>query len=257
MEELALLERIADEVNRVVANTPFDAFGHNEGPGADGAPTTRIDRLAEERILEVLAETEAPLNVCTEETGWIDKGADATLIVDPIDGTTNAVRGIPFYCVSLAIAQTGLDDVRTGLVRNLPTGDTYTAQKDEGASLNGGPLSSRSYDPDDVIHSPITGPKTARHVVDELGGATDVRGMGAAALEMALVAQGALDVFINTKADLHIMDIAAGKLILEESGGAIATLHGDPPALPFDPQASTDLIAVGDPNLLARIGAAR
>src|SRR5439155_707517 len=73
------------------------------GRGADGAPSTRIDRLAEETVLRVLDYEGAALNVLSEEAGFIDRGGKAILVLDPIDGTHNAIRGIPTYSVSLAI----------------------------------------------------------------------------------------------------------------------------------------------------------
>lgn len=254
MEELALLRRIADEVDELIDRTPVEEFGHPDGMGADGLPTAKVDRLAEERILEVLDEASIELNVCTEEAGWIDNDAERTLVVDPIDGTTNAVNGIPFYCVSLAIARTGLSDVEVGLVRNIPTGDTYEAVRGQGATHNGETLQTAPYDPETAIRSPILAPEAIPEIRSIVEEARYVRGLGAAALEMALVAQGAMDIFLHLTGGLRIVDIAAATLIVEESGGRVVTPDGDPPEMGFDPKGRTSLLAVGDAQVLARMG---
>lgn len=254
MEELDLLRRIADEVADLVGHTPETEFGRPGGMGADGLPAAKVDRLAEDRVLEIVEASSLELNVCTEEAGWIDNGAERSLVVDPIDGTTNAVNGIPFYCLSLAIARTGLSDVEVGLVRNLPTGDTYEAVAGEGATRDGEPIETVPFDPESAIRSPVLAPEkipSLRPVVEE---ARYVRGLGAAALEMALVAQGALDVYLHLTGGLRIVDIAASKLIVEEAGGVVVTPEGRPPEMPFDPQARTSLVAVGDAEVLQRAG---
>lgn len=254
MEELALLRRIADEVQALVDRTPDGEFGQPGGMGADGLPTAHVDRLAEDRVLGVLDESPLELNVCTEEAGWIDEGAERTLIVDPIDGTTNAVNGIPFYCVSLAIAGEGLGDVEVGLVRNLPTGDTYEAIRGEGARRNGEPIETSRWDSQTAIRSPIRAPERIPDVRGIVEQAPYVRGLGAAALEMALVAQGAMDVFLHLTGGLRIVDIAASTLLVEEAGGTVVTPDGARPEMPFDPTARTSLLAVGDRRVLRRMG---
>ena len=90
--------------------------------GADGTPTQWIDRYAEDIVLDTVADTK--INILSEERGYIDNGGDYTLILDPIDGTRNAIHNIPFYAISLAIGKEKLGDVQYGLVRNIPTGDT-------------------------------------------------------------------------------------------------------------------------------------
>jgi NAD+ kinase len=252
MRELELLRGIADDVAGVVDETPTRDFGREDGIGADGDPTAYVDRLAEERVLEAVEASQLDLNVCSEEAGWIDNGADRTLIVDPIDGTTNAVRDIPFYCVSLAIARGGLGELEVGLVRNLATGDTYEAVAGEGAWRDSRQLSSGDFDPEDAVRSPILDPDAIPGLVEEIRDVPYVRGLGAAALELALVAQGALDVFLHLRGGLRVVDIAASTLLIREAGGAVATPAGEAPEMPFDPTARTSLVAVGDPDLLSR-----
>src|SRR5437016_7625392 len=112
-----LLLEIADAVQHAVEafhGDPAEVVGR----GADGAPSARIDRLAEETVLRVLDYEGAALNVLSEEAGFIDRGGKATLVLDPIDGTHNAIRGVPAYSVSLAIGHERLSDVQEALVRD-------------------------------------------------------------------------------------------------------------------------------------------
>src|SRR5438034_438641 len=134
-----LLLEIADAVQHAVEAFQGDP-AEVVGRGADGAPSARIDRLAEETVLRVLDYEGAALNVLSEEAGFIDRGGKATLVLDPIDGTHNAIRGIPAYSVSLAIGHERLSDVQQALVRDLVSGATYYAAKGGGALLNARPI---------------------------------------------------------------------------------------------------------------------
>src|SRR2546425_11018726 len=121
-----LLLELADAVQHAVAeiaDDPAEVLGH----GADGAPSTRIDRVAEEAVLRVLDYEDARLNVLSEEAGFVDRGGGATLVLGPIDGTHKALRGGAAYSVSMAIGRARLADVEEGLVRDLVSGATYYA----------------------------------------------------------------------------------------------------------------------------------
>ena len=115
-----LLLELADAVQRAVAQMEGDP-GEIVGRGADGAPSARIDQAAEAAVLRVLEYEGSSLNVLSEEAGFVGRKGDSTLVLDPIDGTHNAVRGVPAYSVSLAIGQTALSDIEEGLVRDLVT----------------------------------------------------------------------------------------------------------------------------------------
>lgn len=253
MEELDLLRAIADGVDEVLEETPAREFGREDGIGADGLPTARIDRLAEDRVLEIVERSSVSWNVCSEEAGYVDNGAERTLIVDPIDGTTNAVQGIPFYCVSLAVTSGGLGEVDLALVRNLPTGDTYEAVRGQGARRNGEEIEARGFEPGYAVRSPVVEEDALEGLEDVMQEAPYVRGLGAAALEMALVAEGAMDVFLHLRGGLRIVDVAASQLLIRESGGEVVTPEGRPPDLPLDPKARTSLIGVGDRAVLSRL----
>ena len=220
------------------------------GRGADGGPSARIDRVAEEAVLRVLDYEEASLNVLSEEAGFIDRGGQATLVLDPIDGTHNALRGVPAYSVSLAIGHERLSDVQEALVRDLVSGATYYAAKGGGALLNGSPIHVRPYDPADVLFSVYLGTNAASDASRIAGLARRVRALGAASLDLCLVARGAADLYymhsatVETK--LRAVDIAGGTLIVREAGGLVLDLEGRDLDLPLSPTARTDLVAVGD-----------
>jgi len=220
------------------------------GRGADGGPSARIDRVAEEAVLRVLDYEEASLNVLSEEAGFIDRGGQATLVLDPIDGTHNALRGVPAYSVSLAIGHERLSDVQEALVRDLVSGATYYAAKGGGALLNGSPIRVHPYDPADLLFSVYLGTNAAPDASRIAGLARRVRALGAASLDLCLVARGAADLYymhsatVETK--LRAVDIAGGTLIVREAGGLVLDLEGRDLELPLSPTARTDLVAVGD-----------
>jgi NAD+ kinase len=153
-----LLTEIADEVDRIAKNVISQGSpGEDLGMGADGTPTKLIDEAAESACIQILNDRKENLNVLSEEIGFIDNNAEYTLVMDPIDGTHNAIRRIPFYSVSLAIGKKRLSDVKYGLVKNLASGDTFWAEKGKGAYLNDKPLKARSFDPKDSLFSIYVG----------------------------------------------------------------------------------------------------
>src|SRR5216684_7039704 len=212
-----LLLELADSVQHAV-----DAIEGNPaeivGRGADGAPSARIDRVAEAAVLRVLDYEDARVNVLSEEAGFVDRGGDATLVLDPIDGTHNALRGVPAYSVSMAIGQSHLADIEEGLVRDLVSGATYYAAKGQGAKLNGRSIHVHPYDPKDLLFTVYLG-SNAHPDSDRVARlARRVRSLGAASLDLCLVARGAADLYymhsgvVDTK--LRAVDIAAGTLIV-------------------------------------------
>src|SRR2546428_5620281 len=220
------------------------------GRGADGGPSARIDRVAEEAVLRVLDYEEASLNVLSEEAGFIDRGGQATLVLDPIDGTHNALRGVPAYSVSIAIGRSRLAGVEEGLVRDLVSGATYYAAKGHGAKLNGRPIRVHGYDPKDLLFSVYLGTNADRDAARIAGLARRVRNLGAASLDLCLVARGAAGLYYMHSAvpdlRLRVVDIPAGTLIVRQAGGLVPYPAGRDLDLPLDSSARTDLAAVGD-----------
>src|SRR5438552_2594901 len=244
-----LLLEIADAVQHAVEAFQGDP-AEVVGRGADGAPSARIDRLAEETVLRVLDYEGAALNVLSEEAGFIDRGGKATLVLDPIDGTHNAIRGIPAYSVSLAIGHERLSDVQEALVRDLVSGATYYAAKGGGAFLNARPIRVRPVDLKDLVFSVYLGTQAAPDAARIASQARRVRVLGAASLDLCLVARGAADLYYMhsklTETKLRAVDIAGGVLIVREAGGLVLDLKGQELDMPLTSTARTDLAAVGD-----------
>ena len=109
------------------------------GIGASGDKTYPIDRVAEEIIISGLEKSGESLTIVSEESGVKDiKGGGKKVLIDPIDGSKNAIAGIPFYCTSIAVADGDtIGDVELAYVVNLINGDEFWAEKDKGAFLNG------------------------------------------------------------------------------------------------------------------------
>lgn len=226
--DLRLLREMADAVARVCRETPFETFGEELRVGADGTATKLVDDLAEQEILRLLREREAGLDLLSEEAGYVDLRGDRLLVADPIDGTTNAVRGLPFYCVSLAIGRKTLGDVEVGLVQNLCTGDRYEAVRGQGATLNGRPIRVSPERQDLVLSMGFV-----RGIDSPLPTRGTMRSLGASALEMSLVASGALDGYQHHKPVLRIIDVAAATLLVREAGGVVLDQAGRDLDLPL------------------------
>ena len=217
--------------------------------GADGTPTSGIDKVAEDAILRAVDELDLEANVLSEECGLMDRGYEDTLVIDPIDGTHNAVMGVPFYSVSLALGKDTLLGVRDALVLNLVNGDLFHAEKGKGATLNGCELRVRSNagPPAMVFYmGRCVHPRTFELVKR----ASRVRAMGCASLEMCLVARGHFDGYYFN-AEFHancirVVDIAASSLVLREAGGELVDLRGDRLDMPFDLAARSNFLAYGD-----------
>lgn len=244
-----LLEDLADAVERAVDELTGDP-GEVLGQGADGAPSTRIDRVAEGAVLRALEERGEKLNVLSEEAGFIDRGGTAMLVLDPIDGTHNALRGVPSYSVSIGLGHTRLSDVEEGLVRDLVNGATFHARRGKGATLDTKPMHVRPYDPEDTLFSVYLGTNADPDATKVAAMARRVRNLGVASLDLCLVARGAADMYymhsMTLQTKLRAVDIAAGTLIVREAGGRVLDLQGRDLDMPLRTDARTDLVAVGD-----------
>jgi fructose-1,6-bisphosphatase/inositol monophosphatase family enzyme len=242
---LELAEAVQHAVGEIVED-PAEVLGR----GADGAPSTRIDQVAEAAVLRVLDYEDAGVNVLSEEAGFIDRGGKSTLVLDPIDGTHNALRGVPAYSVSMAIGQSRLADVEEGLVRDLVSGATYYAAKGQGAKLDGRPIRVHPFNTKDLLFTVYLGSNAHPDAGRVASRARRVRNLGAASLDLCLVARGAADLYYMHSAvaetKLRVVDVAAGTLIVREAGGHVLDLQGSDLDMPLTTTARSDLVAVGD-----------
>jgi fructose-1,6-bisphosphatase/inositol monophosphatase family enzyme len=245
------LELISERVRDAIWDLPesFD-WGLELGMGADGTPTSNIDKAAEDVILECVEEMDLPYNVLSEEAGLMDRGYDRTLVVDPIDGTHNSILGIPLYSVSLAVGSSSLCGVDYGLVRNLVNDDVFYAERGKGALLNGTEVKVKKYHPGTSAFLVYMGQYAHPRTLEVVKRSARTRGLGCASLEMCLVAQGKFDAYymncvVHDKA-VRVVDIAASALVLREAGGEIVDLEGERLDMPFDLRCRSNFLAYGD-----------
>ncbi len=249
---LDVLSAIADRVAEAVRLIPDNVDkGQEICMGADGTPTSQVDKIAENTVLAYIEGNGIPLNVLSEEIGFVDNGAEDILVLDPIDGTRNCALGIPYYTISMAVSRTTMSGATCALVRNLATGDQYTAEKGRGASLNGRRIHVRDgFDPDSLTMFIYMGRsadpasfRTAKRVKAS-------RSLGCASLEMAAVAAGNVDGFMMMSEHrghaIRVFDIAASALILREAGGEVYDPSGNPLDMPLDLRARSNFLAASD-----------
>ena len=249
------LLRIAEEVYSAYKELPKDYDGHVKvGMGASGSPTSKIDRFAEEAVIEFLDNNNIKLSVLSEEAGFIDRGYKEVLVLDPIDGTLNCVRGIPFFSVSMAIGTKSMLDCEYALVRNLANGDIYYARRGGGAEMNGHRIGVSKYTRDESIFSMFMGPDAHPDTNKAKMHASRVRSLGCASLEMCLVARGDAQAHYmnctNFNRMIRIVDIAASALILREAGGEVVDLETKGKLdMDFNLQDRKNFLAYGDTRL--------
>ncbi len=210
-----------------------DAAG-DFGVGAGGDISRNIDIVAERTVIEYCKKNGPECVILGEECGRVETSGSPAgfLIMDAIDGSANAVRGIPFFCCSLAFAQTErLSSVTDAVVTDLTTGDMYWAARGGGAFLNDTPI--HVYDgnpPYRIVGINTSGakPELMKKLQPVFENHNHTRHFGANALEMALFARGMMDAFIDLRGKIRVQDIAAGYLLVKESGGLIVDADLNP-----------------------------
>jgi len=256
-----VIEILQEASRRVYSNVKDLAgtkeSGGNFGRGAGGDISRRIDIVAEKTVLNYLKEIKFDCIVLGEECGRVElsKKPKGFIIMDAIDGSTNAVRGIPFFCCSLAFAtENKLSSVTDGVVVDLSKGDMYYATKGRGAFLNG----KRIYVNKDkkpmyvVVGLDISGisPKMLEKISPIISASNHIRHLGANALELAIFARGLVDVFIDLREKLRVTDIAAGRLIALEAGGYVVDKNGKPLDSPLSYNKKISFIAAANKKIL-------
>ncbi len=258
-EELELLHRIGLGVQRVVRDARSSPSRADViAMGADGTPTEELDRVAEAEVLRLLDVFGVDWNVVSEEIGEVRRGGDATLVVDPVDGTSNAVRHLPFSAVSLALGRRDLAGIELGLVRDLDRGTTYWAERGRGAFRDGVPIRVRPWKGRGEVVIVNLGAHATPRSVRLAGEVRRVRSLGCASLEMIRVAEGGADAYLFENAEaprnLRVTDIAAAYRILLEAGGAAADARGRPiERFPLALSERTTVAAWGDAALAAKV----
>jgi len=223
-----------------------------EGTGAGGDKTYHIDRRAEEIIISSLEALDKPLTVISEEAGTVHlHGGGKTVLIDPIDGSRNAVHGIPFYGTSLAVAAgTTVRDLYLAYIINLVNGDAFWSEKGNNAFYLGNSMQGqRGEEFSFVAFEASTPSQDLSPIMPLLTAAKKVRCMGATALDLAYVACGTVSVFATASAS-RSFDFAGGYLLIKESGGVITDIQGNElDSLELKLKGTTTLLAAGNTGL--------
>ncbi|MEM6461707.1 MAG: inositol monophosphatase family protein [Pseudomonadota bacterium] len=192
---------------------------------------SQADRKAEEIVLGELSRARPTYSVLAEESGEI-RGTDGQhrWIVDPLDGTTNFLHGIPLFAISIALERDG--EIVCGVIYNPAMDELYTAERGKGAFLNDRRMrvAGRRNLADCVVGTGVPHLGRGQHnkYIEELrlvmGEVAGIRRLGAAALDLAYVAAGRLDAFWEE--GLSAWDVAAGMIMIREAGGFVSDIGG-------------------------------
>jgi myo-inositol-1(or 4)-monophosphatase len=228
------------------------------GDGEGGDETTAIDAAAERVILQRLRAVDGAA-IISEEAGILESDGPMRIVVDPIDGSLNAKRGIPFFSVSIAVAEGDtMDDVFFGYVYDFGTGEEWTAKKGEGALLNGANLGEvRPKEQIEILSFEATlTSSVAEKASAVVGLAYRLRIMGSLALSLCHLAAGRVDAVCSLKGARSV-DIAAAQLLVRERGLAI-DLPEAPPfgAAPLDLEGRSRCVAAANAAVCAELFAA-
>jgi myo-inositol-1(or 4)-monophosphatase len=232
--------------------------------GEGGDRTLEIDAAAEElvfRELESLHAAGARFTAVSEERGTVDLGGgDTVVVVDPIDGSLNAKRGLPHHAVSIAVADgPTMADVHFGYVLDFGPAEEWFAVRGRGAWLNDRPLDRgfgerRVRERLELVGIESADPRWVAARASALEGvAHRLRAIGAIASSLCQVAGGRLDGMMSLRRS-RAVDAAAGQLIVREAGGHVAfTAFEDPLAAPLDLVPHSPVVAARTPEALREL----
>jgi myo-inositol-1(or 4)-monophosphatase len=255
---LAVCRDAVADVRGVLAELPTRAQREPVvGTGEGGDETTAVDAAAESAILARLKPIEGT-TIVSEEVGILGDGP-TRIVVDPIDGSLNAKRGIPFFSVSIAVADGGtMDDVVFGYVYDFGSGEEWVAERGGGARLNGAPLDgTRPKEQIEILSFEATlTSSVADKAAAMVGLAHRLRVMGSLALSLCHLAAGRVDAVCSLKA-ARAVDIAAAQLLVREQGLAVELPEAPPfGAAPLDIEGRSRVVAAATPAVCERLFAA-
>jgi myo-inositol-1(or 4)-monophosphatase len=225
------------------------------GKGAGGDNIKLVDLAAEKAIIETFQNWDLAFTLISEESGVKKFGTSSQkfyVTIDPIDGTTNLMHKIPFYCSSIAISEKPiLSDISIGMVIDLFHDVTYFAQKNKGAYCNKKKIFTSNCDSlkDALLGLDVNSNKIEKffpRIKNFIAKAKHIRHFGANALELCYVADGKTEAFVDMRGKLRTTDVAAGYLILKEAGGIMTDLKNIPLDSKLDPRIKVNFIASGN-----------
>ncbi len=200
-----------------------------KGPGDF---VSSADKRTEKIIIQELQKAHPEYGIITEETGVINKtNIKNRWIIDPIDGTTNFLNGIPQFAISIGYEED--NEIKSGIIFNPITNEMFCAEKGNGAYLNNSRIRVSSKKKIKNALVVTGGPKYISKIKDKIfseyikisNSVSNVRKFGSAALDMAYVACGRFDGYWQR--ELNYWDIAAGLIIIKEAGGFVQFFEED------------------------------
>jgi myo-inositol-1(or 4)-monophosphatase len=226
--------------------------------GQGGDDTTAIDQAAEDVVVARLATRNEDFVLVSEELGerTFGAGGPSRVVVDPIDGSINAKRGIPFFSFSLAVAEgPTMGDVVFGYVYDFGSGEEWTAERGKGAFLGGAAIG--SVGPKETIEILAFEGTTTPAIAERIGGVVELAGrvrvMGSLALSLCHLAAGRVDAVCSLK-PARSVDIAAAQLLVLECGLAIELFEDTPfSTAPLDLVTRSRVVAAGSPELVSAL----
>lgn len=242
---------IGNAIFEVLSSGKYD-FNHKDvvGIGADGTATHAVDKMCEDIIVNYVQDNDLPFNIMSEELGFLNRNYHETLLTDPLDGTFNAENRIPFYSVSMATLVDDFNSLSRGFIMDLAHGDIFYSEKNNGATHNGksihvSPVPVRGY-----CISMGSGTDPLRRKLIDLPGRH--RSLGCASLEMALVANGSIDLmaYVGQGSFIRNVDVAAGVLLVREAGGIVIDREGSDFNMGLDVTIRANILATRNREVL-------
>jgi len=258
---LGAARRAAEALHDVLVERPSTAerTAKTGSVGHGGDETLEIDAAGEAAVfaeLDALHAAGARFTAVSEERGEVDYGSrDALVVIDPLDGSTNAKRGLPHHSLSIAVADgPTMADVAFGYVYDYGPQEEWTAWRGQGALLDGVRLADDAPEHRDgdgrleLLGVESADPRWVRDAAEELGDAAHrVRALGTIAVTLCQVAAARLDAMVTLRRS-RAVDTAAGQLIVREAGGVVAfTAYADPLGAPLDTEPHSPVVAARTP----------
>jgi myo-inositol-1(or 4)-monophosphatase len=211
--------------------------------GEGGDDTTAVDAEAERVVVARLDAEGGDFTLVSEELG-IRPGGSTHVVVDPIDGSINAKRGIPFFSLSIAVSEgPTMGGVHFGYVYDFGSGEEWHATRGEGAWMNGEAVSAPPREHIELLSMEATRTDlVALHVSPFVPIARRIRVMGSLALSLCHLAAGRVDAVCSLK-EARSVDVAAGQLIVTEAGGCVDLVDGSLAEAPLDLEGRSRIVA--------------